>query len=256
VPPPRVDEDELILAPAVRSELFGWLDRFWRLSDAASRLGIAPRRGLLLVGDPGTGKTQCIRHLITRYPAVAAHLFIPARCGGAGDPFGDMLRAVRGRRQPAMVIIEDIDRLAESGAVTREYLLNCLDGLFGAETPTLWVATANDPTLLEQSLLDRPGRFDRIVVFPRPAEPERLAFLRRFSRMEISDDALCAAARASDGLTGAHLREACSAAMLIVLDTAQPYDGALRQELVRIREQHAVGRSFRAGSVGGRTGFN
>ena len=254
--PPRVDERDLVIALDRRLELFSWLDRFWRLAERAAGLGIAPRKGLLLIGDPGTGKTQCIRHLLTRYPKVNAHLFIPGRRVEAGDPFGDMLAAIQVQLEPAIVIIEDIDRLAESNAVSAQYLLNCLDGLLAVESPTLWVATANDPSLLEKNLIDRPGRFDRIILFPRPEANERRELIARFSRLELRLDGLDRAVEVSEGLTGAHLREACSTAMLAAIDGDGAYGDLLPPELARLRRQHAEARRFQSGVNRDRVGFS
>ena len=256
-PGPRaVTENEVVLDPECRTQLFLWLDRFWRLAEQAGQLGIAPRKGILLVGDPGTGKTQCVRHLLTRYPDINAHLFIPGRRVEAGDPFGDMIAAVQVQAEPAIVIIEDIDRIGDSGAVTTQYFLNCLDGLFATESPTLWVATANDPSLLEKNLLDRPGRFDRIIVFPRPAPEQRRELISRFSRLELTSAGMEKAVEISDGLTGAHLREACSTAMLASIDGDGPYSDLLAPELERLRRQHAEARRFQAGVNSDRVGFS
>jgi hypothetical protein len=237
--PPTVAENDIILPATIQVALLAWLDRFWRLRDKAVEHKLPLHRGLLLVGPPGTGKTNFVRHLLTRYPDVPAHLFVAARQGVREDPFGEMLATVQGAGQGAMVILEDIDRMAESGMVTKEYLLNCLDGFLELPVPLLWVATSNDPTLLERSLLQRPGRFDRTVVFPLPAAQERGALIRRFTTMNLKEDELDQAVVASAGLTGAHLREACASATLASLETDAPYGKLLKDEIELLRRQHA-----------------
>ncbi len=251
VTPPDVAESDVILPPDFKADLLSWLDRFWRLRDLAANHRLPIRRGLLLVGAPGTGKTHLVRHLLTRYPEVTAHLFVAARHLPQHDPFGEMLSAVRRTPAGSMVILEDIDRMAESGMVTKEYLLNCLDGFLELQVPLLWVATSNDPTLLDRSLLGRPGRFDRTVVFPLPGVNERLALLRNFSTLPVEPDALQRAVCLSEGFSGAHLRQACASATLTSLDTDEAYGSVLEREVAALHRRHGEMRSLERGLRGG-----
>src|SRR5205823_13754949 len=122
--------------------------------------------------------------------------------------------SLRRSTKPAVVVLEDIDRLTDSGVVTKEFLLNALDGMLSVGGWVLWVATSNDPRGLEQNILDRPGRFDRVVVFPLPGPDERHQLIRLHSPLAIDESSLEGAARMAEGLSGAHLREACHAAAL------------------------------------------
>lgn len=253
--PPETAESAVVLPPALKTDLLTWLDRFWALRDRAQAHHLPLRRGLLLVGEPGTGKTQFIRHLLWRYPHIPAHLYIPARAT-TGDPFGDMLRAVRQSPEGAIVILEDIDRLADSGTVTTEYLLNCLDGLLEVERPVLWIATANDPTRLESNLLRRPGRFDRTTIFPLPDEDMRRMMIRQFASLPLGDDDVTEAASAAAGLTGAHLRQAVATAMLAVLDSGGDLGPALRQALRQMQAELASVAGYREHLGASRAGFN
>jgi hypothetical protein len=217
--PAQVDEDALILDRNLKKELLAYVDRFWRYKSMAEENGLSYRRGLLLAGRPGTGKTQFVRHLFSRFPDAKRHLFVPATGNHAQpDQFGMLIRALNMDRSPAIVVLEDIDQLFESRALTPQYLLNVLDGLLTLPQVILWVATTNDPTALALNLLDRPGRFDRVIVFPEPAAPERRLMLRAFSKRDLSEACLDASVPAAKGLSGAHLREVCETVALAVLD--------------------------------------
>jgi hypothetical protein len=256
--PKAVQEQEVILDPAMRTTLLSELDGFWRFAARAQAEGLAARRGLLLVGPPGTGKTHLIRHLITRYAELDAHLFVPGRQNHPSDAFGEMLAHVRLARRPALVILEDIDRIEASGAVTAGYLLNCLDGLLESPVPTLWIATSNDPTRMERNLLDRPGRFDRTIVFDLPAVDLREQLIRMHLDAPVPADRLHTAAKAAAGLSGAHIREACIATRLAVLENSARIEEILLRELGRVQQQHRkadeLGRALASGRVGYQTG--
>lgn len=168
---PAVCEERLILEPEFKSNLLAYIDRFWTSAEVCDGLGLAPSRGVLFLGVPGTGKTQAVKHLLGRYPAVRKYYFLSdlvGQRGGGGDGFGDMVRSVSAWDTPAIAVVEDIDRLLEDGAISRQFLLNVLDGVLRPRSPVLWIATSNDPTGLDSSLLDRPGRFDRTFLFPKP----------------------------------------------------------------------------------------
>ena len=253
--PAPVGEDEVVLPPAHRTSLLAWLDRFWARRAMAAGRGLPLRRGVLLVGPPGTGKTQFVRHLITRYSEASAHLFLPSPRGGYfEDPFGAMVVELREATDGALVVLEDIDRLAESRVVPPSYMLNCLDGLLTLPHPVLWVATANDPTLLDKNLLERPGRFDRVVSFDYPAAPQRELLLARFAALPLAPRAMARAVGVSDGLSGAHLRAAAASALLESDECGTPYDTAVVAELERLRrelhEARAVARSLGAPVAG------
>jgi hypothetical protein len=253
--PGTVPEDQVVLPGDAKVDLLAWLDRFWRLRAMALDHRLPLRRGLLLAGPPGTGKTHLIRHVLTRYPDAPAHLFIAARRGSNDDPFGELLRALRREERGAIVILEDIDRLTDSGAVTKEYLLNALDGFVEIPVPLLWIATTNDPTMLEKNLLQRPGRFDRVIVFDLPGREERRALVQQHSGQPLDLCTLDRLAASAEGLTGAHIREACAAATLAWLDKASEYVQALEAEIASLRQQHAAAERMHRGLAAG-VGFH
>jgi len=113
----------------------------------------------------------------------------------------------------SLIVLEDIDRafpqISSQLAPTKvslSHLLNCLDGL-GTQQGVVVVATANNPTDLDPAILQRPGRFDRVVEFPAPDGGLRAAYFRKFvshlSHAEIQD-----CVDHSAGLSFAQLREA------------------------------------------------
>ena len=243
--PNGVAERDVILAPELKKQLLDYVDLFWRYRALAEERGLPHRRGILLAGRPGTGKTQFIRHLFTRFPEAKRHIFAPTgEQFRPGCSFSDMLAALRDENSPAIVVIEDIDLLFASRSITPTYFLNALDGLFTLPSTMLWVATANDPSALELNLLDRPGRFDNVVIFQAPGDAERRALVRLFSRDQIADTSMNACIAASAGLMGAHIREACVTAELKTLDSGGDYAVALLKEFARVQKQHQAAKDY------------
>jgi ATP-dependent 26S proteasome regulatory subunit len=155
-----------------------------------------------------------------------------------------MLENLSETGERTIIIVEDIDRLFESKVLTPQFFLNVLDGDFQPAQPVLWIATSNDPRGFEANLLDRPGRFDRVFVFPFPGLEERRAFLHRYSPWPVSADVIEEVAAGSDGLTGVHLREVCYSAALRAAKEPEQYGAALREELRKVRSQHERARSY------------
>jgi hypothetical protein len=253
-----VPETDVLLPDRFKWELLGYLDGFWKGAVVCARMRIASTRGVLFVGAPGTGKTLTVRHVLGRYPACERFVFVtesPAAARNAESAFRIMLRDIAEAGAPAMVVLEDVDRLLDSGVVTAEFFLNVLDGLFQPSQPVLWVATSNDPSRLEQNLLDRPGRFDRVFVFPLPGENERIRLLQRYSPWPVDDSLIMEIAHHSQGLTGAHVREMCYAAAVTAAEAPARYGEALRDELARVLRQHEQARSYDFELGVRRTGF-
>jgi hypothetical protein len=239
-----VTESDVILPEELKQDLLSYIDRFWRYAPRARNRCIPHRRGILLAGRPGTGKSHLIRHLFTRFPQVKRHLFIPAWDRHSSSALDALVAHLITDASPAMVIVEDIDRLFAEHSVKPAHFLNTMDGLLSPDVPLLWIATTNDPSALQANLLDRPGRFDRIVVIPEPAPLERAALLRIFSNRPFGSETQQKAIQASDGLTGAHLRECCVTAEMAEVDGAGEYDALLLVEIDRIQRQHRAARSY------------
>jgi hypothetical protein len=252
---PPVSEEEVILDAALKRPLLEWLDSYWYHQHLAAELGLPVHRGLLLLGSPGNGKTQLVRHILSRYPDREAHLFVATAAGGAKDAFTKMLGALKQPGKPKIAILEDIDHLQAAG-VPQAHLLNALDGLLRGESSVLWIATSNDPGELALNLLDRPGRFDRVMVFPEPGPTEREAMVRQFSRGKASDEDARTAAIASEGFSGAHLREACTSAVLAQLTSGGEYGPLLRAEIHRLGDQHTQAQSYFREVRAKRVGFS
>ena len=203
LPRPEVTTDQIVLPDGLLERV---TDHVHGIHDAASELreaGQHLRRGVLLYGPPGTGKTLLIRHLMSR-PDVTA-VVLRTLDNGQMRAAMELARAA----QPALLVVEDTDLLLGEGPHGFEMhaLLEELDGL-GGDADIAVVLTTNDPAALLPSLNHRPGRIDLQVEVPLPdVEAREKLFALYGAPLDLPSVDLLAAAEATDGASGAWIRE-------------------------------------------------
>ncbi len=182
------------------------------------RLGAKIPRGVLLAGDPGTGKTLMAR-------AVAGEAGVPF-FSISGSEFAEMFVGVGASRvrdlfgkakknAPSIIFIDEIDAVAHKrdarGGAGREdeqtlnQILVEMDG-FDNDTGVIVMAATNRVDMLDKALL-RPGRFDRHVNVTLPERKDRVDILNvHFKNKPVADDVnLDALAAKTAGSSGADL---------------------------------------------------
>jgi hypothetical protein len=169
------------------------------------------RRGYLFHGPPGNGKTSLIRSMLThaRLPAYTMKRF---SANDAMMTFEHMFEEAA-KNERAIIILEDIDRSFSSKGnekdsdqtrISFSTFLNCLDGV-GNREGLILIATANNPRNLDMAVLERPGRFDRVVGFPNASEELRVQYFTRLTPFD--KDKLTEALHGSPSMSFAQLKE-------------------------------------------------
>jgi ATP-dependent 26S proteasome regulatory subunit len=207
---PPVARDEVILPERTLKLLDRNILKFVGSRDALRRLGQSTRKGVLLHGPPGTGKTHTIRYLASNLPGHTT-LIITAEQVAYLSAYMSLARLL----QPTMVVIEDVDLIArdreEMDSPCEESLLNNLlnemDGL-KEDSDILFVLTTNRPEQLESALAGRPGRIDQAIEVPLPDETGRGKLIRLYGKGLPPDQSVVdEAARRTRGVSCAFIKE-------------------------------------------------
>lgn len=221
-------DDVFLLPDPVSENLIKEAQRFWLAGDYFRKLGFLHKRGFLLMGPAGCGKTciinQLADYMLRELDGLVLLVTEPARA----EAVLSNLRQVEPER-PVLAVIEDIDAMLGNGH--EERLLSLLDGKTQVDH-VLFIATTNYPERLDQRLHGRPSRFDRVEVIRAPSAQVRRAYLER----RVPD--LCAAeldrwVELSEGFSIAHLKELILAVRCLGADlseTAERLKAGLKQK--------------------------
>lgn len=201
---------------------------FLREPDKFQRLGGRIPRGILMVGQPGTGKTLLAKAIAgeAKVPffSISGSDFVEMFVGVGASRVRDMFDQAK-KQSPCIIFIDEIDAVGRhrgsgmgGGHDEREQTLNQLlvemDG-FEANDGIIVIAATNRPDVLDPALL-RPGRFDRQVVVGLPDIRGREQILKVHMRKVPLGDSVNPSliARGTPGFSGADLANLVNEAAL------------------------------------------
>ena len=194
------------------------------------KIGAQIPRGVLLQGQPGTGKTLLARAVAGEagcpFISVSGSDFVEVFVGVGASRVRDLFAQAK-RNAPCIVFIDEIDAVGRQrsgggngGSDEREQTLNQLltemDGFEVNEEPIIVMAATNRADVLDKALL-RPGRFDRVVTVPVPDLISRAEILQvHLKKVKIASDIdVQKLARATTGYTGADLSNFINTAAIL-----------------------------------------
>jgi ATP-dependent Clp protease adapter protein ClpS len=206
---PSVQREDVILPEATLKLLDRNVLSFVGSRTQLRRLGQSTRKGILLCGPPGTGKTHTIRYLASNLPGHTTLIITAAQVGLLAQ-YMNLARLL----QPSMVVIEDVDLIArdrdEMGPCEESLLnelLNQMDGL-KEDADILFILTTNRPEQLEGALASRPGRIDQAIEVPLPDDIGRNKLVQLYGRgLPLGDTVVGEAAQRTKGVSAAFIKE-------------------------------------------------
>lgn len=179
VPEPEIDDGDLVMDDAIRRVLWRNVIDLQLRRDVLKSHGVPIRRGVLLHGPPGTGKTFACRYLCAKLPNTTRIMV----AGSALQQVAAVFALAR-MLQPALIILEDVDLVFTTrdintqGSILGE-LLDQMDGLRPHEDVG-FVLTTNAIDRIEAAIKDRPGRISQCVHLGPPGAELRQRYLRHY----------------------------------------------------------------------------
>lgn len=218
----QLKDEELIefeSGPSVK--IMAEIRKFWNIRDRYERLGVPYRRGILMHGEPGTGKSGIVRIICDQ---IINEKGLVVLCKSAGN-FTNWLPTLN-RMEPdrkVVVVLEDVDEIYDRD---EQEFLQMLDGIGNDRPGLLFLATTNFLEDIPERIY-RPSRFDLLIEVGHPSPEVRSEYVRslceRFGTEFRSD-----IVEASNGLSFAHLKEMLIAVLL--------YDSDVQETAKRLRE--------------------
>lgn len=199
----NIPTDTLLRLPDSKSdEVLAEIEKFWSLKEKFKKHGFSHKRGILLWGPPGGGKTSTINLLMNQMVKSGGVVFL-------GDVPPDWLiyslpkfRQVEPDRQ-AIVVLEDLDTLIRKHGESQ--VLSLLDGEHSINN-VVYIATTNYPENLDGRIANRPSRFDKVIKIDMPNADARKMYLES-RNLDLSEKELNRWVIETDGFSIAHLKE-------------------------------------------------
>jgi len=165
--------EDLFLPEEIKLDLRGLVESFISSQDFYLKNKIPWKRGILLYGKPGNGKTSIIRTIISVYNFKPVTIVPEANDDSIREAF-----SYAQEQSPSLLYFEDLDSLLDKKADISSFL-NLMDGI-STRNGLLVIATANEVKKLKKNITDRPSRFDRKFEIPLPTQEMAYIYLKRW----------------------------------------------------------------------------
>lgn len=203
VPADTTHDSLLVLPDNVCERVLEDIKVFWSRRDAFHKRGQLFKRGILLYGPAGSGKTSTIFLLSKDIIRRGGIVLICKKVSVHVDALS-LVRKIEPQR-PIVSIMEDIDEMIDDEG--ERTILSLLDGESQIED-VVHIATTNFPERLDPRIIKRPSRFDEVILVDMPsAEARRIYLQSKIARDELSDEDLTKWVAQTEGMSVAYLRE-------------------------------------------------
>ncbi len=254
----RAPMDALVLRGTLCEDIVRDLTTFFASRATYEKYKVPFKRGVLLYGPPGNGKTHFLKALIARLDLPCLYVkSLKASYDGHHDSIRRVFQRARAAA-PCLMVFEDLETIVTDD--NRSFFLNELDG-FTENNGVAVLATTNYPERIDPAVIDRPSRFDRKYLFDLPGTEERRLYLEKWSsrlehEMRPSDAAIEAAVVRTHTFSFAYLKELTLSATVAWVGDPVPggMDEALASVLELLKEQAQRGRAPGTSRTGRRVG--
>lgn len=201
--------DELYHLPSYEiTDILLDIDNFWDRADNYKKYNYIHKRGILMYGEPGCGKSGIIQ-LISQQLIEKDGIVLNVKDEEDVDRFTSFIATFRKvePNRPLVVLLEDIDSLAGENRFQTARLLNILDGVKQIDG-VVYIATTNYPEKLQERITNRPSRFDRRYQVELPNEEIRRAYINhKLNEDDLKNVNIEEWIKKTEGMSLSHLKE-------------------------------------------------
>ena len=219
------------------------IENFWNRKDKYEEYSFVHKRGILMYGEPGCGKSGIIQ-LICQSLIERGGIVINIKNEDDVESFTHFIPTFR-KIEPTrsiVVLLEDIDSIADDNRSSTSKLLNILDGVKQIEG-VVYIATTNYPEKLQERITNRPSRFDRRYKVETPNAEIRRAYINH----KLNDEDLKTIdieewVDRTEGMSLSHLKEVVIS-VIVMGRTFEETIGNLEdlKKAPRVKEKKEVG---------------
>ncbi|KAF2480013.1 P-loop containing nucleoside triphosphate hydrolase protein [Neohortaea acidophila] len=219
--------EDVILDPEMKQLLISDVQNFFDSREVYEEYAVPWKRGIILHGTPGCGKTISIKALMNtldKRQQPVASLYVKSLKSGCGTQQWNIHQIFSQARvmAPCLLVFEDLDSLVVDEV--RSYFLNEVDGLED-NNGILMIGSTNHLDRLDPGISKRPSRFDRKYHYRVPGRRERMLYceywkkkLERNNTVDF-DPAICdVVAQITDGFSFAYLKELFVQTLLAIVN--------------------------------------
>ncbi|KAI0729314.1 P-loop containing nucleoside triphosphate hydrolase protein [Fomitopsis betulina] len=243
----KANWDDVILKQEFKDRLQKDVNGFFDSEALYKGLAIPWKRGMIMYGPPGNGKTISMKAIMKECDAKGyAPLYVKSFKSWKGEE-GSMEDVFSKAREmaPCVLILEDLDSLINDG--NRSFFLNQLDGLEGNDG-LLLIGSTNHFDRLDPALSGRPSRFDRKWLFEDPDRDERALYAKYWQHklkgnkdIDFPDRLVDEIAHITNKFSFAYLKEAFVSTLVILAgidgDEKPSFDSVLKGQIKSLRDQ-------------------
>lgn len=220
-----VDYDDVILPEKTKRDIFVNVKQMIERTADYEKFGIPSKRGVIMAGPPGCGKTLVARALAKNLPCTFIWANVKEIMENGFEPIYEQARELA----PSVVLMEDADGFGLDRRIgglnpRLSELLNVLDGVV-ENKGVITILTSNYAEMLDCALTNRPGRFDLKVFVGPPGPNEAQEILRRnLEKRKVVFEGnpgilrTIADTLTSRGASGAHVVDVVNTAMALAVE--------------------------------------